>query len=174
MVRRLNIMINFYLLIYLIYLFICLLFSYHTYAVLTVLLSKLLRTSLILSRSRVKKYGELLQATHNYKFSLVRVFCIENILRWCYTRRLATTIFSATQRCNIVATLFRIGTTLFQLCNASWLCYAKNRRFESSSITSPLQNFTLQLLHFIMQRKSPLLMLFQIWFLKNRKEIIRN
>ena len=34
------------------------------------------------------------------------------------TRRFATTIFSVTQRCNIVATLFRIVTTLFQHCNA--------------------------------------------------------
>ena len=32
-------------------------------------------------------------------------------------RRFATTIFSATQRCNIVVTLFRIVTTLFQHCN---------------------------------------------------------
>ena len=39
-------------------------------------------------------------------------------LRWCYTRRFATTIFSATQRCNIVATLFRMVTTLFQHGNA--------------------------------------------------------
>ena len=39
-------------------------------------------------------------------------------LRWCYTRRFAMMIFSATQRCNIVATLFRIVTTLFQHCNA--------------------------------------------------------
>ena len=38
--------------------------------------------------------------------------------RWCYTRRFATTIFCATQRCNIVATLSRIVTTLFQHCNA--------------------------------------------------------
>ena len=38
-------------------------------------------------------------------------------LRWCYTRRFATTI-SSTKRCNIVATLFRIVTTLFQHCNA--------------------------------------------------------
>ena len=37
---------------------------------------------------------------------------------WSYTRRFATTILSATQRCNIVATLFRIVTTLFQHCNA--------------------------------------------------------
>ena len=29
------------------------------------------------------------------------------MLRRCYTRRFATTIFSATQRCNIVATLKR-------------------------------------------------------------------
>ena len=40
------------------------------------------------------------------------------LLRWCYTRRFATTIFSATQRWNIVATLFWIVTTLFQRCNA--------------------------------------------------------
>ena len=103
---------------YFIYLFIYLsIFSYHTYSVLTVLLSKFLRTSLILSR--VKKYGGLLQATQNYKFGLLRVFCMENILRWCYTRGFATTTFSATQPCNVVATLFRIGTTLFHLCNAS-------------------------------------------------------
>ena len=38
-------------------------------------------------------------------------------LGWYYTRRFATTIFSATQRCNIVATLFRMLTTLFQHCN---------------------------------------------------------
>ena len=31
-------------------------------------------------------------------------------LRWRCTRRFATTIFSATQRCNIVATLFRMFT----------------------------------------------------------------
>ena len=36
----------------------------------------------------------------------------------CYTRRFATTIFSATQRCIIVATLFRIAATLFHYCNA--------------------------------------------------------
>ena len=39
-------------------------------------------------------------------------------LRWCYTRRFATTIFSAAQLCSIVATLFWIVTTLFQHCNA--------------------------------------------------------
>ena len=39
-------------------------------------------------------------------------------LRWCYTRRFATTIFGSTKRCNIVGTLFRIVTTLFQHCNA--------------------------------------------------------
>ena len=77
MVRRLDVIINF---IYLFILFIYLsIFSYHTYSVLTVLLSKFLRTSLILSR--VKKYGGLLQATQNYKFGLLRVFCMENILR---------------------------------------------------------------------------------------------
>ena len=43
------------------------------------------------------------------------LFCL---LRRCYTRRFATTVLSATQRCNIVATLFRIVTTLFQRCNA--------------------------------------------------------
>ena len=34
------------------------------------------------------------------------------------TRRFATTMFSATQRCNIDATLLRIVTTRFQHCNA--------------------------------------------------------
>ena len=34
------------------------------------------------------------------------------------TGRFATTIFSALQRCNIVATLFRMVTTLLQRCNA--------------------------------------------------------
>ena len=38
-------------------------------------------------------------------------------LRWCYMRRFATTIFSATLGCNIVATLFQIVATLFQHCN---------------------------------------------------------
>ena len=38
--------------------------------------------------------------------------------RWCYTRRFAMTIFSATQCCDIVATLFWIVTTLFQHCKA--------------------------------------------------------
>ena len=40
------------------------------------------------------------------------------LVRWCHTRRSATTIFSATQHCNIVATLFWMVTTLFQHCNA--------------------------------------------------------
>ena len=45
-------------------------------------------------------------------------------IRWnpaltlCYTGRFATTIFSVIQRCNIVATLFRIVSTLIQHCNA--------------------------------------------------------
>ena len=39
-------------------------------------------------------------------------------LRSCYTRRLATTIFNAIQHFNIVATLFRMVTTLFQHFNA--------------------------------------------------------
>ena len=43
--------------------------------------------------------------------------CFAN-LKVMYLERLATTIFSATQRCNIVATLFGIVTTLFQHCNA--------------------------------------------------------
>ena len=38
-------------------------------------------------------------------------------LRRCYTIRFTTTIFSETQSCNIVATLFRMVTTLFQHCD---------------------------------------------------------
>ena len=39
-------------------------------------------------------------------------------IRWCYKRRFATTIFNATHYSNIAATLFRMGATLFQHCNA--------------------------------------------------------
>ena len=50
------------------------------------------------------------------------LFCLSRCrrccLRWCYTRRFATTILSETERCNIVTTLFGIVTTLFQHCNA--------------------------------------------------------
>ena len=37
--------------------------------------------------------------------------------KWSYNRRFASAIFSATQRYNIVTTLLRIVTTLFQHCN---------------------------------------------------------
>ena len=47
-------------------------------------------------------------------------------------RRFATTIFSAIQRFITVATLFPIVATLIQHSNA------KNRRYESSSATFPL------------------------------------
>ena len=39
------------------------------------------------------------------------------VQRWCYMRRFSMMIFSTTQHCNIVVTLFQILTTLFQLCN---------------------------------------------------------
>ena len=52
--------------------------------------------------------------------------------------RFATTIFSATQRCNV-------GTMLepFEKCrnNVATLCCAKNRRCESSRVTPPLRNY---------------------------------
>ena len=61
---------------------------------------------------------------------------VDGVLRWCYTRRFATTIFSAAQRCNIVATF---SFEWLQHCsNIATLCCAKNRRFESSRVTSPL------------------------------------
>ena len=47
----------------------------------------------------------------------------------------ATTVFSATQRCNIVATLFQMVATLS---NIATLCCAKNRGCELSCVTSPL------------------------------------
>ena len=58
--------------------------------------------------------------------------------RWCYMGRFANTIYSATQRHSIAM--------LQQCCNHSkqcrnnvvMLCCAKNRRCESSSVTSPL------------------------------------
>ena len=56
-------------------------------------------------------------------------------LRWCYTRRFATTIFSATQRFSIVACRF----TLLQRCsNITSPSCAKHRRCKSSrSLPSP-------------------------------------
>ena len=56
------------------------------------------------------------------------------ILRWCYTGRFATMIFSATKLCNIVATLFRIVPTLFQRCNAV-LRLKSSLRIVSRNIT---------------------------------------
>ena len=49
---------------------------------------------------------------------LVAVAVVQLLKGDKHARRFATTIFSATQRCNIVATLFRIVTTLFQHCLA--------------------------------------------------------
>ena len=60
-------------------------------------------------------------------------------LRWCYTRRFAKTIFSATQRCNIVATLFRIVTILFQHCNAV-LPWKSSLRIVPCNITFTVSN----------------------------------
>ena len=55
-------------------------------------------------------------ATRNRE--LPRSLKIVGTLRCCYTERFAATIFSATPRCNIVATLFRLVATFFQYCNA--------------------------------------------------------
>ena len=68
-------------------------------------------------------------------------------LRWCYTRRFATMIFSVTQHCNIVSTWFEMVTTLFQhglewlqhCFNSATLRSPKNRRSESSRVTWALQ-----------------------------------
>ena len=57
-------------------------------------------------------------------------------LRWCYTRRLATTIFSATQPWNIA--LQHCFEWLQHCSSIATLCCAKNRRRESSRVTSPL------------------------------------
>ena len=46
-----------------------------------------------------------------------------------YTRRFVTTIFNATQRYSIVATLFRMVATLFK---TATLCCDENRRCKSS------------------------------------------
>ena len=56
-----------------------------------------------------------------------RAYYLSHFIKWwCYTKRSATTIFSKTQRCNIVPTLLQMVATLFQHCNAvlrkkSWL-----------------------------------------------------
>ena len=54
------------------------------------------------------------RGTIHYAKKLILIFeFVAEILR-----RFATTIFCATKRCNIVETLFRMVTTLFQHCNA--------------------------------------------------------
>ena len=65
---------------------------------------------------------------------LVAVAVVQLLKGDKHERRFATTIFSATQRCNIVATLFRIVATLFHIAT---LCCAKNRRCESFRVTPP-------------------------------------
>ena len=56
-------------------------------------------------------------------------------LRWCYTRRLATTIFSSTKSCNIVATLFRIVPTLLRIvsCKRSEILRKSASRIDIST-----------------------------------------
>ena len=58
-----------------------------------------------------------------------------------YTGRFATTNFSTTQRCNIVATLIQMVATWFQHCNDVWRCtrgsglFTKDKRLRC--LTSP-------------------------------------
>ena len=78
--------------------------------------------------------GGAICGLHKYMLPSSRV-CFPEKLRWCYMGRFATTIFSATQRCNIVATLFRIAPASFQHCNA-WS--AKNRPWKSLGLIKKL------------------------------------
>ena len=75
----------------------------------------------VLHKTRNKVFSRRSRAKTAKKWTKkrdARTKCLFCLLRWCYTRRFATAIFRATQRCNIVATLFRIVTALFQHCNA--------------------------------------------------------
>ena len=73
--------------------------------------------------------------THERSIGQKFVRCFVNVaLRWCYTRRFATTSFSATQHYNIVATLLRMVTTLFQHCYAM-LRSKSSLRIVSRNIT---------------------------------------
>ena len=57
--------------------------------------------------------------------NVAKYMCLTHVLRWCYTRRFATTIFSATRRCNIVS-------------KNGYNIVPTNRRCESSRVTSSL------------------------------------
>ena len=61
--------------------------------------------------------------------TLSKVRMIIRSLRRCCKGRFATTIFSASQRCNIATILFLFVTTLFQH------CCLKNRRWKSPRVT---------------------------------------
>ena len=54
--------------------------------------------------------------------------------RWCYIGRFATTVFSATQRCNVGSTLQLLECRN----NVATLYCTKNRRRKSSRVASPL------------------------------------
>ena len=56
----------------------------------------------------------------------------------CHTGRFASTILSSTQCCN-VGTVFQPFETISQHYNVATLCCAKNRRCESSRVTSSLR-----------------------------------
>ena len=58
-------------------------------------------------------------------------------LRWYYTRLFAKTTFSATQRCIMLQQCFNYSKQCRN--NVATLCWAKNRRCESSRETSPLR-----------------------------------
>ena len=54
--------------------------------------------------------------------------------RWCYIGRFATTVFRATQRCNVASTLRLLECRN----NVATLYCTKNRRRKSSRVISPL------------------------------------
>ena len=63
---------------------------------------------------KVSRCSRAKQRQINVQKSVLHVqSCFLLIRPWRYTGRFATTIFSPTQRCNIVATLFQMVATLF-------------------------------------------------------------
>ena len=78
---------------------------------------------------------------HERSISQKFVWCLVNVAsRWWYTRRFATTIFSATQHYNIVATSLRMVATLFQHCYAV-LRSKSSLRIVSCNITFKPSSF---------------------------------
>ena len=80
-----------------------------------------------------------------------------SLRRFFPPERFAKTIFSATQRCNIVAILFTIVTTLFQRCCPKYASLLRNYILSLSARSKPHLNYITRALVEPFAKISPML-----------------